>query len=68
MHNINIGMGEITPEKTAEIILETTFSKIDTTDGKICHSDEAVFVMLVPSVLTEKQFGLGLKYMDQYYN
>ena len=61
-------MGEITPEETAEIILETTFSKIDATDGKICHSDEIVYNMLVPLILTEKQFGLGLKYMDQYYN
>ena len=68
MHNINIGIGEMTPEETAEIILETTFSKTDTADGKICHSDEAVFAMLVPSILTEKQFKVGLKYMDQFYN
>ena len=61
-------MGEITPEETAELIVETTFSKKDTAEGTICHSDETVFAMLVPSILTEKQFRIGLKYMDQFYN
>ena len=63
-----ISMGEITPEETAEMIVETTFSKTDTGNGEICHSDEAVFAMLVPSILTEKQFRMGLKHMDKYYN
>ncbi len=60
------GMGEITPEETAEMIVETTFS--NPANGEICHSDEKVYSMLVPSVLTEKQFRMGLKHMDKYYN
>ena len=67
MYNTN-SMGGITPEEIAEMIVETTFSNTNTTNGKICHSDEVVFAMLVPSILTEKQFNTGLKYMDQYYN
>ena len=61
-------IGEVTPEEIAEMIVETTFSKTDKGNGEIRHSDEAVFGMLVPSILTEKQFRIGLKYMDRYYN
>ncbi len=57
MYDTSISMGE-TPEKIAEVIVEATF------DGKIRHSDEIVYKILVPAVFTAKQFRIGLKYMD----